>query len=102
VRRFLIKRCLRIYPAFAMASIISVFVFAPLGGGWALFSDYTCKDCLKIPVKILILDMPWVDGAFGNISLNIPLWTIKWEFLCYLSMPILSMPILAYLGLHKR
>lgn len=97
VKSFLIKRCLRIYPAFAMASIISVFVFAPLAGGWTLFSDYTWKDWLKIPFKILILDMPWVDGAFGKISLNIPLWTIKWEFLCYLSVPIL-----AYFGLHKR
>lgn len=97
VKRFLIKRCLRIYPAFAMASIISVFVFAPLAGGWGLFSHYTWEDWLKIPIKILTLDMPWVNGAFGSISLNIPLWTIRWEFLCYLSVPVL-----AYLGLYKR
>jgi peptidoglycan/LPS O-acetylase OafA/YrhL len=104
VKSYLIKRCLRIHPAFAIATLVSIFVFAPLSGGWELFADYTWKDWLKIPGKILILSEPWVEGAFRSLQdptsqapLNLPTWTIRYEFICYLTVPVA-----AYCGLYKR
>ncbi|MDX1915419.1 MAG: acyltransferase [Methylophilus sp.] len=104
IKNFLVRRCLRIFPAFAVASLISIFVFAPMSGGWELITKFSLMDWLKIPLKIITLQQPWVDGAFHSTTntsvfypLNVPLWTIPREFVCYLSVPIF-----AFLGLHHK
>lgn len=92
ISSFLIKRILRIYPGFIVASLVSIFLFAPLSGGWSLIQNFSFNDWLKIPVKMLILTQPWVEGAFVSLKnpvLNASMWTIKYEFLCYLSILVL-------------
>ena len=100
IRNFIVKRILRIYPGFIVASIISICVFAPLSIGWALISNIQAADWLKSLLKMATLDPPYVEGVFRNAKhpeLNGSMWTIMLEFLCYLSIPIFYK-----LGLNKR
>ena len=41
---------------------------------------------------MLSLQAPWVDGIFDTPIqyINGPMWTIKYEFLCYLTLPFIS------------
>jgi peptidoglycan/LPS O-acetylase OafA/YrhL len=94
LKSYMLKRVLRIYPGFIVASIVSIFIFAPLSGGWILIQQFSFTDWLKIPIKFLILTQPWVEGAFSTVKnpvLNASMWTIKYEFLCYLSIMILAL-----------
>ncbi|HAJ71833.1 MAG TPA: acyltransferase [Methylophilaceae bacterium] len=104
IKNFFVRRCLRIFPAFAVASLISIFIFAPMSGSWELISKFSLMDWAKIPLKIITLQQPWVEGAFHSTKnaslfypLNVPMWTIRWEFLCYVSVPVF-----AWLGLHHK
>lgn len=104
IKSYFVKRCLRIFPGFAAASLISIFLFAPLSGSWELISKLSLIDWIKIPLKIFTLQQPWVEGAFQDINdptkfhrLNAPMWTIRMEFICYMAVPIL-----AFLSTGKR
>lgn len=90
------KRVLRIYPGFIAASIISIIVFAPLSAGIAVL-DLSFRDILKNIIKMFFLFHPWVDGAYKNNPypvLNGSLWTIQYEFICYLLTPIFAFFVL--------
>lgn len=92
IQSYFTKRILRIYPGFIVASLISIFIFAPLSGGWVLIQNFSIADWLKIPFKMAILTQPWVEGAFATVknqALNASMWTIKYEFLCYVSILVL-------------
>lgn len=92
IQNYFTKRILRIYPGFIVASLVSIFIFAPLSGGWALIQNFTMTDWLKIPIKMMMLSQPWVEGVFvsaKNQALNGSMWTIKYEFLCYISILVL-------------
>lgn len=97
---YLIKRVLRIYPAFVVIWVISVFVITPLAGGWQLVNDINASNWVRMFVKIFALSQPHVEGVFsGNHhqTLNGSMWTIRYEFLCYLSISLI-----AAIGLTKR
>lgn len=97
---FLKKRIVRIYPAFIVASFLCVFVFAPLGtidwfqpfGYWNLF--YSNLNYAWIAKDVLLLQTPWVPWTLKYVpiseAINASLWTIKYEFICYLLIPILA------------
>jgi len=100
IKSYFIKRILRIYPGFIVASLVSIFVFAPLSGGWELILKFNVSDWLKIPAKLITLNQPWVEGAFAGVRnpiLNGSMWTIRYEFLCYISVVILAL-----LGIGKK
>lgn len=92
---YLRKRIARIYPAFIAASLACIFVVAPLGGGRIDF------ETLRVAaLRIVILQGPDVPGAFANSPypfLNGAMWTIAYEFRCYLLVPALGL-----LGIYKR
>lgn len=91
---YLKKRVGRIYPAFIVASLFSLFVVTPLAGvplhgvlpaigGWphALLS-------------VLLLQAPEAIGVFPHSfypELNGSMWTIAFEFRCYLLLLVLGM-----------
>ncbi len=86
---FIERRVLRIYPAFATAYLLSVFVLGPLVGAeiWA--------DLPKTAVKLILLREPAeYSGQFPGLhtynSLNSSLWTISHEFHCYLVVALLG------------
>jgi peptidoglycan/LPS O-acetylase OafA/YrhL len=87
VGSYLFKRVLRIYPAFLLATLTLLFVVAPMAGAHG-------------PVEIwhalygaLTLSEPHRAGAFGGLAyptLDGAMWSISYEFLCYLAVIFLG------------
>ena len=86
------KRVLRIYPGFIVASLFCIFLVAPISGGWVLLSQLTILDWARNVFNMFALLQVSVKGVFPNmpnLPLNSPMWTIKFEFICYLIVPFL-------------
>lgn len=103
VFRFLKSRILRIYPAFIVASIFSIFVVGYLGA--ANPEEYIANINYKNAIfRVLFLGAPEYNTViFANNpyqSLNGSMWTIKYEFLCYLS--VLFFGVLGFLSNRKQ
>lgn len=85
------NRIARIYPGFVVASLVSVLIVAPLAGATVqAMADIAARSALKI----FVLDDPWVPGAFSAnpvTTLNGPMWTIAYEFRCYLLVVFLGL-----------
>jgi peptidoglycan/LPS O-acetylase OafA/YrhL len=98
VGSYIIKRVARIYPAFIIASLLCVLVVAPLGG--ADLQSTSLTFYLKAIGHSLTLNPPDNPGAFVGThydGLNNSMWTIRYEFRCYL----LVVP-LGLVGLLRR
>ncbi|MDZ4141371.1 MAG: acyltransferase [Methylotenera sp.] len=92
IKSYLLKRCLRIYPAFIAATIISIFIVAPLSGGFDVLSNISHQQWWYSFGRAFTLKQPLIDGVFVNNHshyLNGPMWTIKYEFICYLLIPLI-------------
>lgn len=91
------RRFLRIVPGFAVAFGVSVLIVAPIGGVLAL--------PVNLWADLFTLSAPHVPAFAGSLvqSVNQPMWTIRWELLCYALVPvlypILSRPILLSVAL---
>jgi peptidoglycan/LPS O-acetylase OafA/YrhL len=88
---FIVKRVLRIYPAFIVASIFSLAVIAPLAGAHLATMVHPI-EIGKSLLRLVALALPKANMAFQDQpvqALNSPLWTIRYEFLCYLLVPLL-------------
>ncbi|WP_321951049.1 acyltransferase family protein [Paraburkholderia bannensis] len=89
---FLKKRALRLYPAFIVASALSVFVVGPLGASTAhYFSDWSAH---KFFADLVGLRQPRTPDVFVNSpvpSVNGSMWTITFELRCYLLMTVLGL-----------
>lgn len=103
---YLRARALRIYPAFWVCLAATAFLFAPLGAalqGENGFAQLFSWDSLGYIVKNASLamfewrigdspaDVPWLT------SWNASLWTLAWEFLCYIGLMLLGL-----LGMQRR
>ena len=92
---FFLKRCARIVPGYFVNFWLGVFLFAPLAGG--LIDHRVVVEGLLANVRLLGPDVP---GAFANLpipSINGSVWSIPYEFRCYVLTAILGM-----LCLHKN
>jgi peptidoglycan/LPS O-acetylase OafA/YrhL len=91
---FFRKRALRIYPAFIINMLLCLFVLAPL-----VTKKYQ-PSLLWLP-HLLFLGGPRVDGGlFEGMpmpGLNGPVWTLAYEFRCYILVAILG----CVLGLRR-
>ena len=88
---YLAKRINRIFPGYLAAYAISLFIVAPLAG--VVLSSLNFDDYAKIFGRALSLQMPSLDGAFADQHyhfLNGPMWTISYEFRCYLFVMLLG------------
>src|SRR5215475_7230008 len=83
---FLRKRALRIYPAYLVSYLVTLFVIAPLGG---MTSEQYSHE-LNLPLSFVKMALL---GGFGGFTafphnpqhtLNTSLWSIPVEFGCYL------------------
>jgi peptidoglycan/LPS O-acetylase OafA/YrhL len=88
VKDYFVKRLLRIWPGFAVAFLISLFVVAPLGG--AKLAD---ANVLRNVIFFLTFQGPYVDGAFHGLpqeKINGSMWTISYEMRCYMLVILLG------------
>lgn len=82
---FLKKRLLRIYPAFVVASLISVFIVGPLASVPAIY--FASLDPGAFVQGLVFLTKPVTPAVFQGTpyaELNGAMWTISKEFVCYL------------------
>lgn len=88
IKSYFLKRVLRIYPGFIVASLICIFVLLPLSGEAHLIINNSLKEWLKTIIRLLTLDIPQVNGT-KYASLNGAMWSVWLEFVCYMCIPIL-------------
>jgi peptidoglycan/LPS O-acetylase OafA/YrhL len=96
------KRIARIYPGFIVALFVCAFIVAPLGG--AAFPEWLQQsDTYKFIYRpLLFRHLRSIDGVFPYSAMpdvvNSPLWTIRFELLCYI---LLALAGLAGLMKHR-
>lgn len=102
---FLKKRVLRIYPGFIVVYILGFFIFGPIGHMKVWNLSAYAEFLKSIPYKrelanMLSLQSPIEKRYFTDLpqfGLNNSLWTIHYEFICYLIIPVL-----VWLGFTKQ
>lgn len=89
---FLKKRVLRIYPAFVVASVLCALVVGPLGAASVIpyFVDFSATGYLKSLVFLRVPVVPAVFEGTRDPTVNGSMWTIFFEFLCYLTVLVLG------------
>jgi peptidoglycan/LPS O-acetylase OafA/YrhL len=83
---YLTKRFLRIVPGYLANFAVCVFLIAPFVGGGA--SIQSISDLEGLLFQALTLSPPDVPGVFHDLpypALNSAMWTIAYEFRCYLA-----------------
>lgn len=89
---YLLKRVLRIYPAFIVAGVLCLVVFGPLPMGYTR----AYWDQIELPTfafRLATLQTLWVPESFAANRfpyVNAAIWTIQFEFVCYLVVAILG------------
>jgi peptidoglycan/LPS O-acetylase OafA/YrhL len=92
---YLLKRLLRIYPGFCVAFGVSLLIGLLAGGKMGTAHN----GCLNV-IRALSLHTPQMSGAFAgvaNSALNVPMWSVSYEFRCYILVVVL-----AVLGIIKN
>lgn len=82
---YLKKRIARIYPGFIVASLVSIFVVGMLAGG--RMNNDPLVEAARVCFGLVTLSQPQLTGAFQGAhytALNGSLWTIRYEFICYI------------------
>jgi len=99
-REYLTARALRIYPAFWACLLVTAFIFAPLAtaiqGGNPLVQAFSWDSVAYVGKNASLAMLQWRigDSPTGipfTESWNASLWTLAWEFLCYIGLLILGL-----------
>jgi peptidoglycan/LPS O-acetylase OafA/YrhL len=88
VKDYFLKRLLRIWPGYAVAFLISLFIVAPLGG-----AKLAGTDVAKNIFRFLTFQEPYAEGAFRGLAqehINGSMWTISYELRCYMLVILLG------------
>ena len=94
---FLKKRILRIVPAFFAATLVCAFIIAPFVASSTYFSDFNFG---KFFLGMVTLRNPQIPPVFAGTyipEINKSMWTIFFEFSCYLMVLTFGL-----LGIVKR
>lgn len=88
---FLQKRLLRIVPGYLVAALLSALVVGALGAGAGYYGQFWWGGLAR---SLLLLDTPVTPATFAGShypSVNGAMWTIHYEFLCYLTVLALGL-----------
>lgn len=88
VVRYLERRVLRIYPAFIVAYLISAFLVAPIVGANAIHQPV--EVILRAALLAPPMDNPTDIPGLRHRAVNGAMWTIAYEFRCYLLVILLG------------
>ena len=81
------KRVLRIYPAFIASSLVCILVIGPIVTSEAnYFSEISGGALLLGMLTLIEPNLPSVFENRPHATINGSMWTIRWEFLCYLTV----------------
>ncbi|MFT2007680.1 acyltransferase family protein [Pontibacter sp. 13R65] len=104
---YLQRRITRIYPGFMVVSLFTVFIFGAIGtwtpnAGYAALQTYYAEiNLLSLLKRCLLLQIPKVPVTLLDVPvqnyINGTLWSISYEFICYLIIPLLTL-----LGLFRK
>lgn len=89
-RPYIAKRLLRVYPGYAVAVLLGLLVLGPVFSGLQYFRSFGAFDVIK--AFLVFNGIPGV--GFLQLPahiLNGTLWTIQYEFACYLALPLVLM-----------
>lgn len=89
VRHYLISRIFRIFPALIVVVMISAIFIGPIFSSIDLQDYFSNTETYRyIKKNIFLRHQPYLPGVFGNphkyADVNIPLWTIRYEFFAYI------------------
>ncbi|MGC2224064.1 MAG: acyltransferase [Methylocella sp.] len=79
---YVFKRVLRIYPGYVVAYLLCLLALGPFVGG-----QLAALSIVKVLWRMVLLKAPEMEGVFAGTPaavLDGAMWTIKYEFLCYL------------------
>jgi len=92
LRSYLLKRVCRIYPGFVVASLLCLLIVGPLGAA-DRFNYWSEVHPFRFAANLLLLQ-PQFPRSFQSLAINHvngSLWSIPWEFYCYLSIPVAAL-----------
>lgn len=86
------KRILRIYPGFIVAFLFCFLCVVPLAKSFQMLFSFDSWFWVKSLLRLTTLQGPWIENVFDTPLkfINGPMWTIRYEFLCYLTLPVIS------------
>ncbi len=84
------KRILRIYPGFLAAALITGLIFGPLGTDAATFWHEFHFKKFVLGLSLLQQFVPQSFHGLPFAEINGSLWTIPYEFLCYIGVFLLG------------
>lgn len=87
---FLANRSLRIFPGYVVASVVSILVAGWVSGPPGFFSQLDVSDMLKNAFMLRVPGSPPVYPGSPYPTVNGSLWTIEYEFRCYLLVLLLG------------
>ncbi len=94
LKRFLVRRSLRIFPALWVVVVASIFLLGPVCSSLALTEYFALPQTWSYLSTALLIVRNFLPGVFSEnpypLAINGSLWTLPVEFLCYLSVALLG------------
>src|SRR5215207_8588173 len=92
---FVLARILRILPGLAICVLLTAFLIGPLVSTLSLTAYFSNTQTYTYPAQTLTLAkisglLPGVFDGNPHPGVNIPLWTLKYEVLCYGLLALLA------------
>jgi len=97
ILEYLSRRFMRIMPLLVLVVVFAALVLGPMLTTLSV-SDYFANDktwsYLRNITTSLQLELPGVTNHLGKSGINNPLWTLRFEWLCYLIVAVASVGLL--------
>jgi peptidoglycan/LPS O-acetylase OafA/YrhL len=89
--QFLTRRVRRIYPGYMAATLLGAFMIVPLFSSHMLKDFSTAEISKSVGLNLLLQNYVPPSDVFGRGVVNGSLWSIPYEFWCYLGLAMLGL-----------